>query len=188
MRICRSIRSGKTMKFKTASAESELRKYSDNVTEDDIADVLNREEAILGKAHGPLAEFVQDIKLLFAVIKDYASGTYREIPFTTIAGIVGALLYVFSPIDLIPDFIPGLGLVDDAAVVAALLACIHADLQSYKDWKTMKMRSALLAITKAATKARAKRSLITIGIVIGSVVVATALAVGIKGLIVYLQN
>jgi uncharacterized membrane protein YkvA (DUF1232 family) len=94
----------------------------------------------------------------------------------------GALLYVFSPIDAIPDFIPGLGIVDDAAVVAALLDCIHADPQRYKDWKNRKMRTDLLAIT------RIKRVLVSIGIGIGSVVVAAALAVGIKWLIVYLQN
>jgi uncharacterized membrane protein YkvA (DUF1232 family) len=176
------------MKFKKENAESELRKYSDNVTEDDVADVLNKEKAILGKAHGPLAKLVEDIKLLFAVIKDYANGSYREIPFTTIAGIAGALLYVFIPTDLIPDFIPGLGLVDDAAVVAALLASIHADLQNYKNWKNIKMRTDLLAITNATTRARVKRALVSAGIGIGIVAVAVAFAVGIKWLIVYLQN
>jgi uncharacterized membrane protein YkvA (DUF1232 family) len=175
-------------KFKTENAESELRKYSDNVTEGDVTDVLNKEKAVMGKARGPLAKLVQDINLLFVLIKDYANGTYREIPWTTIAGIVAALLYVFTPFDLIPDFIPGLGLADDAAVVTALLASIHADLQNYKEWKDMKRRSALLEITKATTKARVKRVLVSIGIGVGSIAAAVALAVGIKALVVYLGH
>lgn len=50
----------------------------------------------------------------------------------------GALLYVLSPIDLIPDFIPGIGLLDDAAVFGAMLAAIHEDLQDYKAWRDRK--------------------------------------------------
>ncbi len=33
--------------------------------------------------------------------------------------IVGALSYLIFPVDLIPDFIPVVGLVDDASVIAA---------------------------------------------------------------------
>ena len=121
--------------FTDKQVKEEYKKYSKNVSEGDVNDVLNKENEILGKAHGPLEKFAQDIKLLFSIIKDYANGTYREIPWVTIAGIVGTLLYVFSPIDLIPDFIPVLGLTDDAAVVALCLAGISKDLEKYRKWK-----------------------------------------------------
>jgi uncharacterized membrane protein YkvA (DUF1232 family) len=51
------------------------------------------------------------------------------------AAIVAALLYVLSPIDLLPDFIPIVGYVDDALVVAACLALVEQDLINYKEWK-----------------------------------------------------
>ena len=121
--------------FTDKQVKEEYKKYSRNVSEDDVNGVLDKEKAILGKAHGPLEKFAQDIKILFSLIKDYANGTYREIPWTTIAGIIGALLYVFSPIDLIPDFIPVLGLTDDAAVVALSLKGISKDLEKYCKWK-----------------------------------------------------
>ncbi|MDR0841869.1 MAG: DUF1232 domain-containing protein [Acidobacteriota bacterium] len=101
----------------------------------DIKNVLNNEAKIKGKSHGPLAEYVHDIGTLFSVIKDYASGNYREIPWTTVASIVATLLYVLSPVDTIPDVIPALGLTDDAAVLALCLGAIRSDLQKYKNWK-----------------------------------------------------
>jgi uncharacterized membrane protein YkvA (DUF1232 family) len=42
---------------------------------------------------------------------------------------------VLSPVDLIPDFIPGIGLIDDAAVVVACLNLIQSDFEAYKAWK-----------------------------------------------------
>lgn len=43
--------------------------------------------------------------------------------------VVGALSYLIFPVDLIPDFIPAVGLVDDASVVAAAVVKIiqHID-------------------------------------------------------------
>jgi uncharacterized membrane protein YkvA (DUF1232 family) len=119
-------------------AEAELKKGAKNITEDDLKKVLDKRDEIEQKfkGNGPLGRFVADMKLLFSIIKDYASGEYRKIPFWSIAAIVAALLYVLSPADLIPDVIPVIGLVDDALVVAACLAMVEQDLHDYKDWKT----------------------------------------------------
>jgi uncharacterized membrane protein YkvA (DUF1232 family) len=46
------------------------------------------------------------------------------------------LIYIFSPIDLIPDFIPVLGLTDDAVVLGLCLAAIATDLKKYEIWKS----------------------------------------------------
>jgi uncharacterized membrane protein YkvA (DUF1232 family) len=121
--------------FTKKQAEEEFSKYSGNVTEEDVSGVLEKEDAILNKTHGPLEKFAKNIKLFFSFVKDYASGRYREIPWTTIAAIIGSLIYIFSPIDLIPDFIPILGLTDDAVVFGLCLAGIANDLKKYEIWK-----------------------------------------------------
>jgi uncharacterized membrane protein YkvA (DUF1232 family) len=40
-----------------------------------------------------------------------------------------------SPIDLMPDFIPGIGLIDDAAVLALLLHSMAQDLAAFRVWE-----------------------------------------------------
>ncbi len=107
------------------------------VTEEDVAKAIENEGTILDKVlnNKPLLKFLDDIKVLFSIIKDYFKGEYRVIPFWIIAAIVVALLYVLNPIDLIPDYIPVLGYVDDAAVVALCLKMIGNDLEKYKVWK-----------------------------------------------------
>jgi uncharacterized membrane protein YkvA (DUF1232 family) len=42
---------------------------------------------------------------------------------------------VLNPLDLIPDFLPLVGQIDDAAVIAACLLMVRQDLHRYKKWK-----------------------------------------------------
>ena len=118
-------------------AEKKLEEDAGKVTEEDLAKVLNKQKEIEDKfkTDGPLGRYIGDLKLLFAIVKDYMNGSYRDIPWYSIAAIVAALLYVLSPLDLIPDPIPVIGLIDDAFVIAACLSVIESDLHAYKEWK-----------------------------------------------------
>jgi len=118
-------------------AVEELKKGAKKITEDDLKKVLDKESEIEEKisSNNKLKKFLNDIKLFFSLIRDYVNGNYREIPWYSIAAIVAALLYVLSPIDLIPDFVPLVGYVDDAFVVAACLKMVQADLDDYRAWK-----------------------------------------------------
>ena len=124
-------------KITKGQAAKELKKGAKRVTEDDVGKVLTKQKDIEDKfkTGGPLGGFIEDLKLLFSVVKDYYKGRYRKIPWFSIGSIVFALLYVLNPVDLIPDFIPVIGYVDDALVVAACLALVEQDLEDYKKWK-----------------------------------------------------
>ena len=87
---------------------------------------------------GLLARLFQDFKLLFPLIKDYWKGTYRDISAKSIVIFVVALAYIISPIDLIPDYIIGLGQIDDAAILGLALYFLEKDLLKYKEWKDRK--------------------------------------------------
>lgn len=108
-----------------------------NFDDDDIQKVMDSAEDITEKVikSGPLQRFIKDVALLISMVKDYWAGVYRRLPWWVIAAIVFALLYILSPIDLIPDFIPFIGLLDDALVMGLCLALIEQDLLKYQEWK-----------------------------------------------------
>jgi len=117
--------------------EGIIKDGAQNVTEQDVEKVISRSEEIQRKfsAKGPLARFIEDGKLLIAIVKDYWSGSYRKVPYGVIASSVFTLLYVFNPFDLMPDMLPLIGQLDDVAVMGACLILIEQDLHKYKDWK-----------------------------------------------------
>lgn len=117
--------------------EDFVKQRAEEVTDDDINEVFEKADEIKDKFRkgGPLGRFLEDVKLLIAIVKDYWHGRYREIPFNSIGAIVFTLLYVLNPFDLIPDAIPVIGYIDDAAVVAICLNLVEQDLQDYKVWK-----------------------------------------------------
>jgi len=78
---------------------------------------------------------VADIAVMISMVRAYVKKQYTEVPVGTILLAVAALIYVVNPWDLIPDYILGVGFIDDAAALAAVLQAIHMDLQKYKQWQ-----------------------------------------------------
>ena len=87
------------------------------------------------KDNNDLSRFLKDVTLLLGMIKDYSVGNYRVVPYKTIVAVVFGLLYVLNPIDFIPDFIPIIGYIDDAIVIALCLRLAERDLKRYERWK-----------------------------------------------------
>lgn len=107
------------------------------VTEGDVARVFQNADAIGKKLErgGRLARVVDDAKLLLALVRDYWTRDYRAVPYWVVGAAVFALLYVLAPFDLVPDAIPGLGQLDDAAVVSVCLALVRQELVKYAAWR-----------------------------------------------------
>jgi uncharacterized membrane protein YkvA (DUF1232 family) len=82
-----------------------------------------------------LAKYFNDLCEIFDLLRDRVTGTYKETPWTTVAALTGALIYVLSPIDLILDFIPGIGFLDDAIVIGLAVKLAQPDLEKYRAWK-----------------------------------------------------
>lgn len=82
-----------------------------------------------------LKKYTELGKVMFGMLQDYRKGIYKDVPWFTIAAIAFALLYVLNPLDMVPDFIPGIGYVDDFAVLTFSLRFMETDLHKYLDWK-----------------------------------------------------
>jgi uncharacterized membrane protein YkvA (DUF1232 family) len=83
---------------------------------------------------GPLKDVLDDVKALIRLVRAYASGTYRSVSWESMVLIVGTLIYLVSPLDVIPDFLPG-GLIDDAAVVVFVLGLVRVEVAEFRAWE-----------------------------------------------------
>ena len=82
--------------------------------------------------------YLADVPRMIALLKDYIQKDYIEVPKKSLIMIVAALLYLVNPKDIIPDKYIGVGLIDDAAVIAACIALTKNDLAAYDAWKDAK--------------------------------------------------
>lgn len=125
------------MKFSKSKANKELKKKQEKFSEEDIIKILEKQEELNKKfkEQSKLFNFWDDFKTMFSMIKDYSKGNYKQIPWYSISAIGATLIYVLSPIDLIPDFIPVIGYLDDSTVFAICLKLVTSDIEDYREWK-----------------------------------------------------
>ena len=76
-----------------------------------------------------------DLPVLLRLARAWARGDYRRIPWKSLVLVVAGLLYFLAPIDAIPDFIPVLGYLDDAAVIAYVLRAVQSDVRAFEEWE-----------------------------------------------------
>jgi uncharacterized membrane protein YkvA (DUF1232 family) len=75
------------------------------------------------------------VKDLFRMFGAWATLRYRTVPWLSILLLIALLLYLFSPFDLIPDFIPGVGVVDDIALFGFLFRSLMRDARRFRTWE-----------------------------------------------------
>lgn len=114
-----------------------VKRGAETVTETDLETVVERADAIEERFRhsGPLRRLLDDGRLLLSFVRDVRRGRYRRVPLWTLSAAGFALLYVLNPFDVVPDALPVLGLLDDAAVVSACLALLEQDLYDYRAWR-----------------------------------------------------
>ena len=118
-------------------AKEALNDYASKVGADDVKETLGKEDELkkLFRNVKVLAKYFNDLCEILELLRDRVKGTYTETPWRTIAALTGALIYVLSPIDLIFDFIPVIGFLDDAIVIGLAIKLARPDLEKYRAWK-----------------------------------------------------
>ncbi len=77
----------------------------------------------------------ETLQTLFRLIRSSVSGEYTGLPTSTVIAAVAVTIYFLSPIDLIPDFVPVLGLLDDVALVAWFSTTIKEEMEKFLEWE-----------------------------------------------------
>lgn len=79
-----------------------------------------------------LKENAGDIRRL---LSSYYEGKYKDLPWSSIVKAVLGIIYFVSFVDIIPDFIPAIGLLDDFVVIAWVVNAIREDLDKFRIWE-----------------------------------------------------
>jgi len=98
---------------------------------------------------GPLDALRGQITLLWRMVRSWQKGVYKQAPKGVLISAVAALIYFLAPIDALPDFILGTGLLDDAAVFAFVIRSIAGDLKKFADWETVEEAKRIVDAEKA---------------------------------------
>ena len=72
----------------------------------------------------------------FRLIKAYAKGQYRKIPWRSLVVIIASVLYFVWLVDLVPDFLPLLGFLDDAALLGWTVKNFKSDIDEFIEWES----------------------------------------------------
>lgn len=124
----RAIRSASYKKAKEKAAE-----YIDSPQK--LDELLQEAGDKARSSKGWLGEIWEKLTACLRLLKAYAKGEYRDIPLKSILIIVAAIVYFVMPLDLLPDFIFGLGLLDDAGVIAWTLAIVSSEIDKFIEWE-----------------------------------------------------
>lgn len=100
------------------------------------------------KNGGQLGGVTEDLKLLLALGNAWWRGEYRSISSQALLAVVAALLYFVSPLDAIPDWLLGIGFLDDIAVLGWLMSTWKGELQAFRDWRASQPKERLEVVER----------------------------------------
>jgi len=118
--------SAKSKAKNIASDPNKLRSLLGNTIEK-LKDVEGRQELY--------NDFIGKVTTFVRMIRAALKGEYKELPWKSILLIVAGLVYFVSPVDLIPDFIPMSGLVDDVSIIMWIFNTLQEDIENYSEWE-----------------------------------------------------
>ncbi len=98
-----------------------------------VTQALNKASR-LGHRPARLYGVREDLKTLIDLLRGWCRGDYRDIPIDSIVLIAAAVLYFVVPFDLVFDGVPGLGLIDDATVLAYAIGCVRDEIEAFRRW------------------------------------------------------
>jgi uncharacterized membrane protein YkvA (DUF1232 family) len=113
-------------------AQAEARSYVQD--ENSLAKLVD-EAALKAKHYYESLEVCwQSLQTLLRLIRAQLVGKYN-VPAATLTMAIAALIYFVSPFDLIPDSVPVLGYVDDAAVIAFVMKTNLTAINNFRTWE-----------------------------------------------------
>ena len=118
------------------SAESKARRMINSP--DKTRELAERADKKAQKNRSRLVNFWIKLTGFIRMTRAWSNGEYKNVSLKTMILVVAAVLYFLNPFDLVPDFIPFLGYLDDATIIAFVANAITTDIEKFRDWERLK--------------------------------------------------
>lgn len=89
---------------------------------------------------GRLEQVRTELTTMVAMLRAWASGAYTGVSRTALLSIAAGIVYFVSPLDAIPDFLLGFGLLDDVAVIGFIVQQVRAELAAFSAWQVQQQQ------------------------------------------------
>ncbi len=106
-----------------------------------LDDLLSKGKRKAEKSQMALQKVWEDFQCLWRMIDAWRKGNYTKVPWKSILYALVAIIYLINPFDVIPDFIPITGLIDDVGMISFVLKSIQKDLNDFKDWEQIQSKT-----------------------------------------------
>ena len=118
--------------FAQAQNQAESAARDKNQTKQLLQDALNKAY----QNRNQLKAVWEDLMAVFRMLKAWSKGDYQSVPWKTIVLSLATVIYFLNPFDMAPDFIPGVGYLDDAVVLGFVVNSIKKELEKFLRWES----------------------------------------------------
>ncbi|MCG8319126.1 MAG: DUF1232 domain-containing protein [Cytophagales bacterium] len=121
-------------KFKSAKARAERILRNPEKLKNLISMTLDKLNK-MDKNKLTVGDFFRRVKVFIRMIKAYVRGEYRAIPWKMVVMLVAGLVYFVMPLDILPDFIPVTGFLDDITVIIWIFNNFKKEIDAFETWE-----------------------------------------------------
>ena len=99
-----------------------------------LAEAAKKMQILRGNSPAALA-LKEKIGAAQRMIQAYIRGDYRRIPWKSVLLLVSGIIYFVMPLDLLPDFIPLTGFLDDLSILLWIFQAVKTDIEDFEEWE-----------------------------------------------------
>ena len=106
------------------------------VTDQEYVDLLSHEAEIKSRRYrDQLVSVKKDLDCVIRMLKSISSKGYRGLSLQDMVLPAAVLMYFINPLDLVPDFLVGPGLLDDMAIMTSVFFGMRSHLEKFRKWE-----------------------------------------------------
>ncbi len=102
--------------------------------EEQVEDLIHQAEEKAKKQAVSISQFIETLTWFIRLLRAYLNKEYRQVPWRSLIMILAGVIYFVNPMDIVPDFIAGIGYLDDATILALVMRTVQKDVEAFREW------------------------------------------------------